>query len=338
VQWGANDETLFFSDVDTSSWTPHSVRLNPQTGERQRLDGPLYHASPDGRTLVGTNPRLMAKTQTGYGVVLPPDGQETRTGTPDDDGIWLTDVESKRSRLLISLREIGERFGDALGLEGGADDWKVYAFHSKFAPSGDRLLFTTRSIRADYDGEREPIQNPVGSGLRFGIFTCRPDGSELSLAVPWQAWKHGGHHINFSADGNTLTMNLGGMGNPDNPRELRFVQVSATGGELTTMLPEMIGSGHPSLHRDGRHLVTDCYWHERWKDEADGTTPLRWVDLKTGEEKHICRVGNRPPSTASGTLRVDPHPAWDRTWNYITFTGVAGGTRRLYIADMRSLL
>jgi hypothetical protein len=33
-------------------------------------------------------------------------------------------------------------------------------------------------------------------------------------------------------------------------------------------------------------------------------------------------------------LRVDPHPAWDRTWRWVTFNGVADNTRRVYLMQM----
>ena len=34
VQWGADDRTLFFSDVGTDAWEPRTVRLDPISGER----------------------------------------------------------------------------------------------------------------------------------------------------------------------------------------------------------------------------------------------------------------------------------------------------------------
>ncbi|MEM6314056.1 MAG: hypothetical protein AAF743_08210, partial [Planctomycetota bacterium] len=51
VNWGGDDHTLFFADCDTTDWTPHAVRLDPINGDRQRIDGPLYHASPDGKLI-----------------------------------------------------------------------------------------------------------------------------------------------------------------------------------------------------------------------------------------------------------------------------------------------
>jgi hypothetical protein len=37
-------------------------------------------------------------------------------------------------------------------------------------------------------------------------------------------------------------------------------------------------------------------------------------------------------------MRVDPHPAWDRTWRYVTFNAFVDGTRRVFVADMKELI
>jgi hypothetical protein len=69
----------------------------------------------------------------------------------------------------------------------------------------------------------------------------------------------------------------------------------------------------------------------------DGTIPLRWVDLETGREQAIVRINTLQPHEDS-VLRIDPHPAWDRTWRYVTFNAFVGGTRRVFLADLKSLL
>ncbi|MDH7570762.1 MAG: hypothetical protein QHJ73_14370, partial [Armatimonadota bacterium] len=51
AQWGANDQQLFFNDMDTRRWRPFAVLTNPETGERRALEGTVYMASPDGRQL-----------------------------------------------------------------------------------------------------------------------------------------------------------------------------------------------------------------------------------------------------------------------------------------------
>jgi hypothetical protein len=96
------------------------------------------------------------------------------------------------------------------------------------------------------------------------------------------------------------------------------------------------GSNHPTVHPDGRHVLTDTYTSERWAKE--GTTPLRWIDLARGSECELVRMTTLPPSLPDNCLRVDPHPAWDRSWQWAAFNAVVDGTRRVLIADLRELL
>lgn len=119
-------------------------------------------------------------------------------------------------------------------------------------------------------------------------------------------------------------------------KEMRFVGVHADGSGLGKMLGNVLGSGHPTVHSDGRHLLTDAY---AWEPFAfgDGTVPLRWIDLASGHEEAVVRINVRQPS-AESVLRVDPHPAWDRTWRYVTFNGFVNGTRRVFVADMTEMI
>jgi hypothetical protein len=90
------------------------------------------------------------------------------------------------------------------------------------------------------------------------------------------------------------------------------------------------------VHPDGKHLLTDTYTKESTAF-GDGTIPLRWVDLETGEEETIVRINTQQPCPDM-VLRVDPHPAWDRTWRYVTFNAFVNGTRRVFVADMKELI
>jgi hypothetical protein len=53
AQWGSDDRSRYFNDVDTQNWTPFGVRLDPSTGVSRRLGGPVYMVSPDGKLAVG---------------------------------------------------------------------------------------------------------------------------------------------------------------------------------------------------------------------------------------------------------------------------------------------
>lgn len=170
--------------------------------------------------------------------------------------------------------------------------------------------------------------------MRFDVLTLQPDGSDVHDAVSATHWEQGGHHINFFPDGDRLSMNLGELATGD--EKLALVQVNYDGSELKPITRAVAGSGHPMLHPNGRHILTDTYTHERWT-QGD-TTPLRWIDLEAGSEREIVRMVSRPPVQPEGALRLDPHPAWDRLWRWVAFNAIIDGTRRVMVADMRSLL
>lgn len=330
INWGANDHTLFFNDVDTATWTPFAVRLDPITGERQRLAGSVYQVSPDGRWLASVSIARMRRTQWGYGAVIPDDRVPRNIGLRDDDGLFLTDAQTGECKLLLSIAEAVEQAKPAVGID-DPEKHEIYGFHTKWNAQGDRLIFTIRWYPARPEPRFDVIGEP-NSPLRFTVFTLRPDGTEICNAVPAWQWDKGGHHINFCPDGRHLSMNL----NID--REgLRFVTCNLDGTELIKILDHVPGSGHPTVHPDGRHILTDAYATEE-VSFGDGTIPLRWIDLETGTEQMLLRIRTGTPYQESEpALRVDPHPAWDRNWSRIAFNAFEAGTRRVFVADLSDL-
>ncbi|MEM8783963.1 MAG: hypothetical protein AAGE65_14055 [Planctomycetota bacterium] len=343
LNWGGDDETLFFNDVDPQTWDAFAVKLNPLTGGTQRMDGPVYHASPDGRYLAASNPKAMRRTQGGYGVIVPDAHTPRFTSTPEDEGLWLTDADTGRTKMIVSLAELmrvadSSAFADA----GGHERVECYGFHSKFSPCGRRLLFTTRWC----GHEPKPAFGLHGGrkDLRYTVFTMDlnrdapeadgfPKVENLWATIGDEQWEKGGHHVNWFPDGDALSANLAlhrdGM---------RFVRCGLDGSGLREVCEGVVGSGHPSIHPTAGHFVTDTYVHEPLAFK-DGTTPLRWVDTVSGEEHQVARYPSRTPyQQQDGTLRLDPHPAWDRAWTHVAFNVFLDGTRRVMVADMRPLL
>ncbi|MFW6457703.1 MAG: TolB family protein [Planctomycetota bacterium] len=326
INWGADDTELFFNDVNTSDWTPFGVRVNPITGEHQRLGGCIYHVSPDGRKALSANMATMRRTQNGYGVVIPDAEVRSNPGLVEDDGLYITDTRTGECELLLSIKDCVQRatpaseFADATGLE-------VYGFHCKWNAEGNRVMFSLRAFPGDGTSRFGVMRE---GALRFDVYTLTPDADEICLAVPASEWEKGGHHTTWCPDGQTLSMNL-------NIHEdgLRFVQVNYDGSGLSTILDEPAGSGHPTVHPNGQHILTDDYV---WGPAAfgDGTVPIRLVDRHTGEDTTLVRLRTQTEQQGQcPALRVDPHPAWDPTYSWVAFNGYVDGTRRVYVADMR---
>ncbi len=330
LNWGASDHELFFNDVDTANWQPFAWKLDPSTGKRQKMGGTVYHASADGRWLISANMTTMRKTQPGYGVCLPDQGVRWNVGPANDDGFYLTDTDTGKSKLLVSIAELLSNADPAVRID-NPEACEIYGFHSKFNPQSDRLMLSLRWFPAT-DVPRWDMFAADFHAVRYAWVTMKLDGSEMHCAVGPEEWEKGGHHGTWFPDGWRISMNL----NID--REvLRFVQVNADGTGLHKMRDDLLGSGHPTVHPDGRHLLTDTYTWEEKTSFGDGTIPLRWVDLATGEEQTLVRVNTKQPCRVA-SLRVDPHPAWDRTWRYVAFNAFVDGTRRVYLADMRNLI
>lgn len=320
VQWGPTDRDLFFIDMDVAQWQPFGVRLDPESGERRELDGPLYMVSPDGRTAASPCLRRTRLTQKGYGVIVPDEAIPRNHGAVDDDGLYLTDTLTGKSKLLVSYRRIHDELLDPAAYEG----LDLYGFHVKWNLQGTRLQFVVRSV---------PAGGGEWSSRRPMLVTMRPDGSELHLAVPAELWARGGHHPNWTPDGEHVMMNLKLDG-----ENMRLVAVRYDGTNPRAMNDHLLGTGHPSLHPNGRHVITDEYAHGTLADEA-GTTPLRLLDIETGEETRVARIRTRPDFEGDEKiLRVDPHPAWDSDFRRVAFNACPSGKRDVFIAHLGDLL
>lgn len=324
VQWGADDHALFFNDLDPATWLPFGVRLNPTTGEQKKLQGTVYMVSPDGKWAASPCLRRTGATQAGYGVIVPPEAAPRNRGAAADDGLILTNTETGHSRLLVSLARIFEEaFPDAQKDAYAAGDF--YGFHVKWNRQGTRLMFVVRWLP----------RNPAAprSSRRSNVITMTPGGEDIRIAIPDSVWGKGGHHPDWHPDGDHVTMNLNIAG-----EGLRFVQVRYDGHTLHALHETLPGSGHPTVHPDCAHILTDVYAHEPLAF-ADGTTPLRWLNRRTGSETHLLRIRTRPGFNGPrNELRVDPHPAWDSRFTHVAFNACPDGRRQVFVADLTSCI
>ncbi len=329
VNWGGSDQELFFNDVDTGCWQPFAWKCDPLDGKRERMEGTVYHASPDGRWLISANMTTMRRTQPGYGVCIPLETMRRNVGPVEDDGFYLTDTSTGQTRLLASITDMLTTSVPPVLID-DPSHFEIYGFHSKFNYQGDRLMLSLRWFPAA-DEPRWDMFKIDYFAVRFAWITMELDGGAKHCCVGPEQWEKGGHHATWFPDGMRISMNL----NIDRDG-MRFVHVNADGSGLRKMLDDMPGSGHPTVHADNKHLITDTYTGEEMSF-GDGTIPLRWINLESGHEDVVVRINTQQP-VEDPIMRVDPHPAWDRTWRYVTFNAFVDGTRRVFVADMKDLI
>jgi hypothetical protein len=319
-QWAGDDDHVVFNDVDPVDWSVHAVILNHRTGERRRVPGGVYHVSSDGRYAACAELKAMRRTQTGYGVLVPEDHVPRHQGAPRDSGLIVFDLATGERHTVISLSQLLESSPDH-GF-GDPGQGEFYGFHAKWSPTGDRLIFTVRW----HDGTSPEPFDAIARHLRFAVFTLKPDGTDPVCAVPAKYWDRPGHHVQWTPDGQSLTMNL------DLGEGLQFVKFPERGGEPEVLAGGQRGSGHPTLVRGGRKIITDAYAHESIS-QPEGICPLRWVD--PASDKTLVQMPCRTPAQVfDGSLRLDMHPVVDPSERWVVFNGFADGTRRVYLAEL----
>ncbi|MHC4701747.1 MAG: TolB family protein [Planctomycetota bacterium] len=321
AQWGADDSSLFFNDIDVKTWRPFGVKMDPATGKKKRLAGTVYMVSTDGKWAASPCLRRISYTQMGYGVLVPPEHIPVNRGAVDNDGLYVTNTETGEVRMIASFKRIVEEAVPSIDVAhygpGG-----FYGFHVKWSPDGSRLMLVLRYMP---DSDRK---------YRPQLITMKPDGSDIRVAIPNTEWADkGGNHPNWHPDSVHVFMNLKADG-----KNYQFFQARYDGSDLHIMTDAPGNGGHPTVHPSGKYILTDNYA----KNDVfgDGTSPLLWVDLAAGTNVPIARVANTPSYIGSKKeLRLDLHPAWDRrTWRYACFNGLRAGTRAVYVADLSGLL
>ena len=327
INWGGSDSELFHNDFDASAKRPFAWNHDFIAGTRRAMQGAVYHASPDGRFLISANLANSGRTQPGYGVIVPRQNLKRNIGPAEDDGFYLTDTATGKTRLLVSIAELMRR-ADPPALFPDPEHYEFYGFHSKFNPQGDRLMLSVRAFPAAPEPRWDMFALDAES-VRYAWFTLDLEAREIRCAVGPERWLYGGHHATFFPDGRRISMNI----NLDSARHpLRLMQVNLDGSDYRQIRDGLVGSGHPNVTRDDTRIITDSYEREPVAF-GDGTVPLRWINLLDGSEETLVRINVRQPCPDSA-MRIDPHPAFDRSSRWLTFNGFVGGTRRVFLAQM----
>jgi hypothetical protein len=317
VQWGATDHELFYNDVDPHTWKAFAVRLDPFSEKSERMNGTVFMVTADGKKLVSHNLVNSVHAQSGYGVIIPDSLTQYHVGAVKNDGIFVTDTETGKSKRIVTIREIYEKTTPSVRIP-NPEDYAFYCFKAMWNPQGTRIMTCL-------------MWKPMKGGRRnVAVITMRANNGDIRTAITAEQYGKGGHHMAWLPDGEHISMNLQ---NDDDP-ELELITVKYDGTGLKTVFPT--GSGHPSFHPKGLpYVITDSYWNEPVANQ-DGFIPLRLLNIETGREIEIARVF--VPQVEDNAFRIDLHPAWDRSGRYVIFNGYEDNERCVFMADLEKIL
>lgn len=346
LQWGCSDSSLFFNRMDISSWTPFGVKVDIEKTTELKLTDTVYMVSPDGKQCLSPCLRRISLAQVGYGVSIPGSSIPKNEGASAFDGIYLTATQSGSSKLLVSIASIVEELKEDF-IDIDLSKGRFYGFHTKWSPDGQKIMFILRWLAK---GERK---------TKNYLITMNADGSNIKLALSARRWV-GGHHPNWCPDSISIIMNLMYRDSDahlhrlknlmervfrkfkiryfTNAEHLRLAKIAFDGSKITLLSKTIYGSGHPTLHSSNGFIVTDAYPSER-VSFSDGDTPLRMINLADDKEILLAKLDTTPVFSGDNLeWRIDPHPAWDNSYQLLIFNSALNGIKKVYVDDFYNLL
>ena len=283
---------------------------NVRTGAQRRFPLPVANVSRDGRKALCINMARVYDFRPGYGYEETPD-PFADMAAPENDGVYLLDLTTGGSRLILSLAEV-VRFLEQSGEKIGGR--KVVINHITINPCASRFLFLLRTF---------PVE---GKWTTFLLTADAAGGGLRHHPVAGLA----SHYHWRDDDGMLFYANPATGGHPE------LVLISDRTSARQTIDPAFfLADGHCSYSPDKRWILYDSY--------PDTSTPdwlrtLQVYGLDRREGITLGRFRAEPYTSQTVDLRCDLHPRWMPDGLSITFDSIHEGFRGVYWAKLRDLM
>jgi hypothetical protein len=290
----APDTQLIFNDRDLKTNRVFAVLYD--ISKRKRLREYRYDDTPfgnsgvaqHGRYFLGLNYGRMSRLRpvTGY-----PKAFDWNPGTaaPENDGIFLTEIESGKKKLLVSFRQLVEIIApkrpDVMGKQ-------LFINHTLWNRDDNRIYFY---VRGNFD-EQDSLDVPC---------TIHPDGTHLTMQ------QHVGGHPEWELGTRII-------GDVKGKQVIYDVDKQQLVDQIGT--PEILPKpgGDSALSFDGKWFVNGY----RVKQEDF------YVVYRRTDDTWVRTRGLPVDHWIGGELRCDPAPCWSRTGDRIAVPAIADDSAR----------
>ncbi len=290
------DSLIIYNDSRNGKFV--SVMMNVHTkAEIKTIPYPVSAVSPDGKEAISINFSRLRITRTDYG--YGGEGQDARGSVqyPEDDGLFLVNLETGEAKLIVSIAQIKDLVPE-LPTEG-----IEYFNHTLFSRDGSKIFWLARAI---------PERNTTA-------FTVNKDGSNLQRCFP-DGW--GGSHFDWLNDEELMIT--------AEYKAKQYGHILFTPGKDNY---KRLGNGlldydgHGTFSPDGKWMVTDTYPSQGMREQK-----IYLMDMET---EAILPLGRYPePEAFHGGWRCDIHCRWSPKGDMIGFNSTHTGSRQVYIMKL----
>ena len=341
LQWRPkHDDEIMYNCLVNGKYGSKIVNID--TGEEKLLDWPIYGVTPDGKYSITLNFERLYWTRAYHYEVIKND--KYNVPIPDDDGIFLLDIDNNEVKRIISLQEIiNKDYQDEF------KDQFHWVEHIILNRSGTRFAFYHRFS--------------VPNGFLTRLLTADVDGSNLFAFKEWKeiGWSHLGwiDDSNFVAFGyervksaqvyDKVTKKTGVFGSllktvyrkiiyPFLPQTVhQSIAVKSCYEEYIDRLSKkkrynqelMYNDGHPSFTKDGRYMLSDTY---ALADKA------RHLYIYDREKDKVIEIGKFYSPFNNCGYRSDLHPRFSPDETKVIVDSAHNGKHGMCIIDVTGVI
>lgn len=263
---------------------------------------PFYAIAPDGSKALSLNFSRLHEKRPGYGYAGIPD-RWSGEKFPDDDGIYHIDMETRESRLIVSLRQLALNNPTS-----EMQDTFHWVNHIQISTNGRRFAFLhCWRIGQEKWGERLYTSNMDGSGLHClldGNMVSHYDWMDNHRLLAWASLPYSEGRFVLCEDAN------------------KTMQVIGDG--------ILVADGHCSFSPDRKWITTDTY------PDRHGIRTLMLFRMYDSKKIDLARLFSH--EEIWGEIRCDLHPRWSRDGKQICVDSVHTGERQMYILGLKGII
>ncbi len=301
---------FIYNDLDEKSGRICAKIYSMKDGVTGSYDRPIYAMSPDGK--YGASLNFARIPRRGYSYA---DAALEPNDVPDmdNDGIFLVEMETGKSELVIPYRKMIDMHPVPYALENSY----IWLNHIIFNSDSSKLLFLLR-----HSEDKETF-----CPWYTHMYTANLDGSNLACPLPHFYWKDMISHQIWGRGPNEILVDANWR---DKGHEYVVFDESSE-----VFRAELISKGigpmsHLVFSPNEKWMLADTY-------PQDGIQKLALVKVETGELKIIGQFNHRQPATYPIDVRCDLHPRWSRDGQTITVDSIDDGKRGIYLTSLKDI-
>lgn len=298
---GGSDDVVFYN-VRQGDYYKTAIH-NLKNGEITFADKAAACISPNGRYGLAINFSRIFDFRMGYGYYGVEDAFKEEA-SPENDGIFLIDFLTGKSRLIISYGQICRQFPSQA--EGNK---KLVVNHITFNETSDRFLFLLRNFPTD--GDKEWGTTLITSDIEGNMHMVLEN-----KFISHYAWKNEKQIVAFCT-----------------PREKAGLFLIDDIENAITQLKSPYPTGpfggdiHCIYSPDKRYILGDGY------PDTDGYRPLFLYDTKTEKIEQLLK--SKSLMDANWDIRCDLHARFNRQGDKVSFDSVHSGMRQICEINLR---